>query len=336
MPQKRTKEKMVKPCIVLALTASGENGVPDWIQLLPKGWIKPNGLDVLVDDQSIKTILASFKSRENDIVLDYEHQTLTGGEAPAAGWITDMEARQDGLWAKVDWTNRGRSYVEAREYRYISPVLLVNPKDCRGMRLQSAALTNNPAIDGMQPVAAKEETEETGGMNMDFLAKLAEILGLSPEASEDEVLAAIQGMVRHEEEVPQELADVLELDEGEATVAAAKQKIYAMKAGRVPAGELAQVNRQLAEMRAERTIEVAMSEGKITPGQKQWAMRMAAKDPKGFDEFLRSAPKVVPMSEMLSGPVTRGSRVTDTQQEINKKLRVSDSDFKKYGGCSHD
>lgn len=334
MPQKQTEK--INKSFVMALTANDENCVPEWIQLLPKGWIKPNGLDVLVDDQSLNTILARFKSRENDIVLDYEHQTLAGGEAPAAGWITDLEARDNGLWAKVDWTERGRAYVAAREYRYISPVVLVNQKDCRGMRLQSVALTNNPAIDGMQPVAAKEETEETGGINMDFLAKLAELLGLSSEASEDEVLAAIQGMVRHEEEVPQELADVLELEEGEATVAAAKKKIYAMKAGRVPAGELAKVSRQLAEMRAERMIEVAMSEGKITPAQKNWAIRQAAQDPKGFEEFLRTAPKVVPMTEMLNGPVSRGSRVTDAQREINKKLRVSDSDFKKYGGHGND
>lgn len=328
MPAKRLKQKISKKFILMALTAD-DNGVPEWVQLLPRGWIKPNGVDILVDDTSLEKILANFEKRENDLVLDYEHQTLEGVEAPAAGWLTSLEAREDGLWAKVDWTERGRTYVAAREYRYISPVLMVSEEDSRGIRLQSAALTNNPAIDGMQPVAAKEET---GGMEMDFLAKLAELLGLSPEASEEEVLAAIQGMVRHEEEVPQELADVLELEEGEATVAAAKQKIYAMKAGTRPAGEYAQLSRQLAEMRAERTIEVAMSEGKITPAQKEWALRQAAKDPKGFAEFLRTAPKVVPMTEIASGPVSHGSRVDDTQREINRKLRVSDTDFQKYGG----
>lgn len=333
-PRKNSRQKLRQSGkkIVLMSLAAEEGKAPEWVQLLPKGWIKPNGISINIDEDSIKMILETFEKRTNDLVLDYEHQTLDGVEAPAAGWIIELEGREDGLWAKVEWTDRGREYVESREYRYISPVVLVDNETLQGIQLLSAALTNNPAIDGMQPVAAKES--ETGGDNMEFLTKLAELLGLSPEATEEEVLSAIQGMIHHEEEVPEELAEVLELEEGEMTIAEAKKKIYAMKAGSVSAGELAKVTLQVAEMRAEKTVEVAMSEGKIVPAQKAWAVKMATKDPKGFEEYLKTAPQVVPMTEISKGPVTRASATDETQKEINRTLGVSEEDFKKHGGNS--
>lgn len=327
----RENKRSEKRFLTLAMTSGAEGKAPEWIQLLPRGEIVANGFLIVVDDQSLEAMVQRFESRENDVVLDYEHQTLDGVEAPAAGWIVELEAKEDGLWGKVEWTERGREYVESREYRYLSPVVSVNEKDHRGIQLQSAALTNHPAIDGMQPVVAKEN--EGGTETMEFLKSLAELVGLDPEtATEEEVLAAIQGMMRNEEEVPEELAEVLELEEGEVTIAAAKKKIYAMKAGRVPAGELAAVNRQLAEMRAEKTVEIAMREGKITPAQKNWATKQAAKDPKGFAEYLATAPKVVSMTEISGGVIMTGNTVSAEQREINRKLRISEDDMKKFGG----
>ena len=333
MSWKRKSQRRLKQCsrkIVLMSVTTEEGKAPEWVQLLPRGWIKPNGVSININEQSIKNILEAFDKRQNDLVLDYEHQTLDGVEAPAAGWITELEGREDGLWAKVEWTERGREYVESREYRYISPVLLVDAETLEGVQLQSAALTNNPAIDGMQPVAAKEN--EIGGNDMELLKKLAELLGLSPEATEEEVLSAIQGMIHHEEEVPEELAEVLELDESEKTVEAAKKKIYAMKAGSVPAGEMAKVSLQLAEMRAEKTVETAMSDGKITPALKDWALKMATKDPKGFADFLKKAPKVVSMTQVTDDKNPKDDNLSDIQKDMNRRMGISDDDFKKHGG----
>ena len=324
---KRTDKKQI------LMTLVQEDGkAPELIQLLPRGWIKPNGISINIDEESIKMILENFEKRENDLVLDYEHQTLDGVEAPAAAWITKLEEKEDGLWAFVEWTNRGREYVEQREYRYISPVLTIDEDTLRGIQLLSAALTNNPAIDGMTPVAATETNTKNGGNKMEFLTKLAELLGLSSEATEEEVLSLIQGMINNEEEVPEELAEVLELEDGEVTIAAAKKKIYAMKMGSVSKSEMANVSRQLSEMRAEKTVEVAMSEGKITPVQKNWAIKMASKDPKFFEEYLRTAPKVVPMTEIGNSPVMRGTSISEEQKQVNKTLRISEDNFKKYGG----
>ena len=39
------------------------------------------------DDTSADVLIAEFDSRSRDLVIDFEHSTLTGSEAPAAGWI---------------------------------------------------------------------------------------------------------------------------------------------------------------------------------------------------------------------------------------------------------
>jgi phage I-like protein len=97
--------------------------------------------------------MSKFEGGQTDLVVDYEHQSLSGSEAPAAGWIKGLEDRgAEGVWARVQWTERAVEYLKKREYRYISPVVLVRKKDGRAVELLGAALTNLPAIEGMTPV----------------------------------------------------------------------------------------------------------------------------------------------------------------------------------------
>jgi len=61
--------------------------VPEEFQLLPYGKIEiENDTPVLLDEQAMDNIIVNFIRRGNDMVIDYEHQTLDGTEAPAAGW----------------------------------------------------------------------------------------------------------------------------------------------------------------------------------------------------------------------------------------------------------
>ncbi len=131
-------------------------GVPEWIHLLPLGTL--NLIDdrgpLQVDQASLAVVLAAWQARGNDLVIDYEHQTLAGGEAPAAGWIKQLEARADGLWARVEWTDKASNYLANREYRYFSPVLSLDGEG-RPTALHNAGLTNYPAINNLPPLVAK-------------------------------------------------------------------------------------------------------------------------------------------------------------------------------------
>jgi phage I-like protein len=150
----------------IALSVGADlTGVPTHIQLLPGGEVTPEGKKAFkADTDGRKAVIANFAKRKNDMVVDYEHQTLKGTEAPAAGWITGLEDRGDGpeggIWAKVSWTARAVEYLKGREYRYLSPVVMVDEATRRVTELVNAALTNAPAIDGMIPIVNKEGAEE--------------------------------------------------------------------------------------------------------------------------------------------------------------------------------
>ncbi len=95
-----------------------------------------------------------------DFVIDYEHQTLqaaqNGKPAPAAGWFHTLEWRDgDGLYVTdARWTDTAAKMLTAQEYRYISPVFQYESKTGNVEKVISAALTNNPALDGLTDLAA--------------------------------------------------------------------------------------------------------------------------------------------------------------------------------------
>jgi phage I-like protein len=131
--------------------------LPEWIRILPLGQVELSDSrePFEVDEASLSSMVAAFRSRGVDLVIDYEHQSLQGERAPAAGWIKDLEARPDGLWARVEWTRQAQEYLLSKEYRYFSPVLRLDPATRRPMALMHLGLTNVPAIKRLPPLVAK-------------------------------------------------------------------------------------------------------------------------------------------------------------------------------------
>ena len=134
-------------------------GVPDWVHLLPLGEIKA------VDGRAWRNtdpqaVVNATRAIGRDLPIDYDHATDTGkasgAPAPAAGWITAVEVRADGIWGKVDWTERGREALAAREWRFISPVFLFDKAAGVIRRILRAALTNDPAIAELTALAHAE------------------------------------------------------------------------------------------------------------------------------------------------------------------------------------
>ena len=140
------------------LPAIAENAeVPEWIHLVPTGAVDTfdgRGPYELADPQSI--IARSF-SRRGEIEIDINHATFQasplGLEAPAQGWIVEMEAREDGIWGRVKWTNEGRRLVAERAYRRISPVFEL--AGTATLSLLSDSLTVDGSLVTMATVTAE-------------------------------------------------------------------------------------------------------------------------------------------------------------------------------------
>jgi len=167
---------------------------PEEIVIFAAGEIELEGSDMaIMDAEAAAEIIARIERRGVDIVIDYEHATLSGEPAPAAGWLPADGFSWDparGLVAKTRWTAKAKRYLEASQYRYHSPVFHVHKETRRISVLHSVALTNSPRTNNIMPIAAKQQEDK----KMEFTKQVIAALGptsrprrspwrLSPEPS---------------------------------------------------------------------------------------------------------------------------------------------------------
>lgn len=234
------------------LTPQGDG----WYQLLPVGPFKARDgrpFDVagghwLLDGQIAAALIARARAQRQDILIDYDHQTLktdqNGQPAPAAGWYNadEIEWREGaGLFIKPRWTDRAAALVAAQEYRFLSAVF---PYDAQGrpLELRMTAITNDPGVVGMQALAALSAlplssqpgqlatpSKETS-MN-ELLKKLLAKLGieLTGDPTDEQLQKALT-------ELDSLQADAKKAPELEAALSAEKASLAALKAQ--PGGQI--------------------------------------------------------------------------------------------------
>lgn len=156
--------------------ANGAVSAPECIQILPMGLITPNDGRGPWRLEDPRAVIAETRKRLGglEMMLDYNHQSehaaQNGRPAPAAGWITELEARPDGIFGKVAWTRKGAEAVAAREFRYISPVFNHDAAG-RVRRIISCALTNTPALDMAALCEFNGKTEKGEDMDAKIIAQ---------------------------------------------------------------------------------------------------------------------------------------------------------------------
>jgi phage I-like protein len=340
---------MNKQHLIKLTDESGE--VKRWVALLvPDGFemIYTSKGNYLVDREAI---LAAFKGLNHDLVVDYEHQSLAGTVAPAAGWIKNIEPREDGsLYAEIEWTETAAGYIKAKEYRYLSPTLqlsgtkavglhsvaLTNVPATRGAKaltLKDAALTENLAIVLNNPTTSdiKDEGKEHKGMN-----KILEVLGLAGIQSEADAESAAVAAIVALKEAKEKVITALSLS-ANAAPAEIEGKIVALSGNTTQLEKLqSEVTRLNGEMRkkdAGELVKVALSEGKLAPAQKDWAEKYAFESPEGFKAWLATAQPLVALSQGLN-PVKKAENgeLGSAAVSILKGCGVSEEDYKKYNG----
>lgn len=334
-------------------TEMPEGEPPEWVMLMPSARrieARDGRRWSLADAQAVVTASLE-RARGVDLVVDYEHQTdkaeANGREAPAAGWIREMEARADGIWARVEWTSRAKRYLKEREYRYLSPTFL-HTKAGVITRVLRAALTNDPAISDLPSIAKQElhAMDET-------LKKLFEALGLEEGADEATALARVEALKAAEVKAPpageavKALAKAVgEGDDADAEIVARRALDALKAAGQEPdpsqyvgkaafdevSSQLKRIQDERAEEKAVAAVEAGMRQGKIPPAQKDWAMAYARKDLEGFEGYLTNAPSITaPTSGVPSAapPKASGGALSAEEKALCRQLGLSEDDYKK-------
>lgn len=277
-------------------------------------------------------VIARWQARETPLVVDYEHQTINAAEngkpAPAAGWIESLEAGTDGLYATVKWTDAARAFIQADEYRYISPVFSFDPETGAVLELKSAALTNYPALDGMDAVTARAEDDPP--MKKETLEALRLFFGLAADADEDAALAALKAqgqplaaMLTAAKETAPDPAQYVPA----AMLAAAQEKNAALAA---KVKEL-EGNGALAALTAE--IDAALADGRLPKSCEAWAKATAKTHPDAVKSYIASS---VPPIAALTSTQTGGTppagtphvaALTDEERYAAKVAGISEEDF---------
>jgi phage I-like protein len=413
---------MIKLVLAVETTADA----PEWLRILPLGRVElQDGRESFeVTPKALERLLAAYREGGVDLVVDYEHQSLTGGRAPAAGWVKDLEIREDGLWARVEWTAAARSHIVAREYRYFSPVLLLDQKTREPRKLLHLGLTNVPAIKDLTPLAARSleearaaqearskrygigvkegghvrkpaewaevpEEEFADPVNWRYpmpdadqaraawsywnqqknqadyseeerrkiaeriirrakslglqiqseedmkvmMEKLKQLLGMTGEAGEEELLA-LAGKRLLAFPVLVEIAEILGMT-SEATPGEVKGAVLALKRGadrlQTVENELAGLMREMAQIKARKSVQEAMQAGRLQPSQEEWALKYAADDPEGFRVYVEKSPRIVPVGLELKVPRENspgGGGLSAEELMVCKSLNLSPDAFK--------
>lgn len=348
---------------VAVLTVSLSPGA-ELVQLTPDGVFRardgrPKALPGWKIDPVIALrVLSRVHARKTPIVVDYEHQTLLADEngqpAPAAGWIEPLSVQYregEGFFAPVKWTARAQSMIDGDEYKFISPVLPYDPKTGEVLDILHIALTNNPAVDGMAPVAALSSrydldpatpTEETATVDRKELIKL---LGLADDATDAQILAALKAATDAQTALAA-LRTELNLDEnGDASAAIAALKTSAT-AGKpdpaqyAPIGVVTELQQQVAALKTktndgekEDLINDGIEAGKLMGDEHvKWARSL---DVTALKSYLEKAPAIA----ALKGSQTGGKKpagaegddaqLDDVQLAVCKQLGLDPAEYKK-------
>lgn len=271
---------MMETAVQAAEIAQGGT-VPEWVHILPLGQIEGrDGRRFALPNPA--AVVEAFARNGADLPVDYEHQAdnpaaKASGPIPAAGWIKALKATAEGVFARIDWTDRARDMIAAKEYRYISPVIVYDRATRQVGRISGAGLVHRPNLQ-LQALNAQDMAGTAKPDTAPAVAAMLDMLGLTSEATASEVIAAL-------------LARVAKQPAPTAAAPQAQGGPEALALG-IPDPtryvEVTALNAALkgaAQERIKGKIEGAIREGFITPGMRKWATALCDQSEAMFDDF---------------------------------------------------
>lgn len=226
---------------------------PAWIKVTPTGRVTTrDGRSYAFDPAALA---ARFGAEGISVPVDLDHsvqrKAMFGEAGTVVGWVAELQARPDGLFARVDWLDAGKATLAARTHRYVSPTFSHDDAG-NATWLHSVALVPAPALAMPAVASAGGSPQEDQPM----LKKIAVSLGLAETADEAACLSALTTL--RAETVAKAVHDQALANLAAATTAkdAAEAKLATLAA-----------DARKAEVDA--LLEGALTEKKIVPAQRE-------------------------------------------------------------------
>lgn len=320
-------------------------------------WEHPLYGPISIMESDLDGFIANFFAnvRGIDIAVDQEHKP----EAGAMGWFKKLWKipRDDegfSLQAEIQWTYQGEQLIRDGIYRYFSPEFTNEWKDPESGRIYKnvlfgGALTNRPFIKNMDPILLSEGVMETLGFilketqpggnrdknkggtpDVKLLAEHYKALGLSENATEAEVLAAIVAMKNNPAPGKQDNTEVVQLSE---TVKVMGEQLTTAQA---EIKKLSETNILLAEaakaVKWESISQKAFSEGRMTVALSEKFKPLFMANPEGIGAIIEDLPKIIPGEKGHSnagGAAGSTSKMSEAQAQVAGMLGLSEEQILK-------
>ncbi len=260
--------------VVMEASTLKEAEVPTRILIAPWGEVRSSAGSFVLDEEAAAATVEAFCSHGTDLPVDYEHQTLGGaysspsGQAPAAGWIkvlsvvTPDQALSDDNAAEPGlWANVEWT-PEATER--------LRSREYRYLSPVALVRRSDRRLVGVHSVALTNKPAIQG------MRPVVNQAG-APKPSADACCIAAS-----------ELRRALAMDES-----AGDEIVLVTAVDRIRSMQQAERHRSAVDR-----VSRAMSAGKLTTAQRDWAFALAEGDPAGFDAWEAAAPVLVPLGRM--------------------------------------
>ncbi|MCL2064061.1 MAG: phage protease [Candidatus Cloacimonetes bacterium] len=277
-----------------------------------------------ISNEDLQNIKADFEYQKRDVLFDYDHNSLSlGGNSIAAGWGKKMIVNGGNLEIEVEFTPEGMNRINNKEYRYLSPVYVIEDgtKRMRNVTLHSVALTNTPFLKELPVILNTTffknnhtyKTQEGVSMEIKNLCKIL-------SCSEDDILDTTKGIMHANTELVKQ------------NEALKSQNIELLKLKEKLEKDILSQNESIAE----NAVNLAIANAQLREDQKTWALSLYKKDRSLYDEFVKEnsvvrAPqgemelptnnhenKKVVYSELINNPVLLSEYIEKFPSELEK------------------
>jgi phage I-like protein len=340
---KQTAGKSRMALSVSLVEAEGKRTPPSEFRIFAFGENPSEKGTFTFDQQSATEVMEAYARHSKPMLLDYNHGTTIPVAAPEVGIAAGEfipEVRADGIWAtQIVWTARATELLAAGEYRLFSPYF--EHKEGRITRLINVALTNLPALDGIQPLVAAAMNDDDKGDPMDCAACTALTAKLTAAEAELSALKGKLSMFEKDKDEEKTKATALVALTGQQTYPAALGVIEAWKTKALGYDKLAteSAEREATALRADltNTLDQAAKDGKVPPAGKESlekaVLAMGGGKPSAAGlEWLKAhvttLPKLVPTAAATQSPT--GVLGTGAEAKMSRLMNVDEAKFQEW------
>ena len=308
----------------------------EWIQLTPAGEFSScDGRGPFVADQ--EAIFKAAKGRKLPVDINHaiDIKGAKGEPSPAVGWIEELQARDTGIWGRVNWTDTGKDILKRKEYGAISPVLITTKdKPSIVVEIARASLCNDPGLPQLNRLFNKN-----GENAMD--KELRAALELSDDAADEAVLEAVKTAFAAQKSQTVLLTNLRQVT-GLDDKADAKKLIETFKARLTEKQndasdlekQITTLNKQLVEVKQDRAREKAeafvakgIAEFKIVPALKDHFIERHMREPEAVEKEVNAMPALMSNGLGKFQPVVAEGSLTPDEKRVCTLMGVDEKAF---------